>query len=174
MNIYHSHKTIKGFTLIEILLYISISSVLLLSVSSFFSMLLQSRVKNQTVAEVEQQGLEVMQIITQALRNADVINAPAPGTSAASLSANTLISGSNPTIFDLSSGAIRITEGANPAIPLTNSHISGTNIIFKNLSRSGTPGTVRIQFTLSHNNPGGRNEQSFTKTFIASATLRQP
>jgi len=52
--------------------------------------------------------------------------------------------------------------------------VTVSGLTFQNLSRSATPGTVRIQFTLTHVNPAGRNEYSFAKTFIGSATLRQP
>lgn len=141
--------TQKGFTLIELLLYVSISALLLLVISLFLQMLLESRIKNQTIAEVEQQGLQVMQIITQAGRNAADINFT-----------NT---------FDLSSGVIR-----ENSIALTNSRVTASGLTFQNFSRTNTPGTIRISFTLAHVNPEGRNEYSFTKTFTGSATLRQP
>lgn len=144
------------------------------SVSGLYFLLLQTRVKNQVVAEVEQQGIQVMQIATQAVRNAETINSPAPGAGAALLSVNTLIVGNNPTVFDFASGGVRIKEGTAVAIALTNSRVTASNFIFQNLSRIGTPGTVRIQFTLTHINPSGRNEYDFSKTFIGTATLRQP
>ncbi len=162
-----------GFTLIELLLYVAISSVLLLVISAFLSSLLQSRVKNQTIAEVEQQGVQVMQIISQTIRNAKDINSPTQGTSASSLSLDVITGANNPTVFDLSSGVVRIKEGVATAIALTNSRVTASGLSFQNLSRSNTPGTVRISYTLTHLNPSGRNEYDFTKTFIGSATLRQ-
>ena len=167
-------QTSKGFTLIELLLYVGIASIMLLITSLFLSTLLQSRIKNQTIADVEQQGLQVMQIITQATRNAESITAPSTGASASSLTLDVLTGVSDPTVFDLSNDVIRITEGASSAIPLTNSRVTASGITFQNLSRSATPGTIRIQFTLTHINPAGRNEYNFAKTFIGSATLRQP
>ncbi len=137
----------KGFTLIELLLYVSIVGAIIFSVAGFLSLLMQSRVKNQTIAEVEQQGVSVMQIITQTGRNAADINF----TSA----------------FDLSTGIIR-----QDTIALTNSRVAASGLAFTNLSRAGTPGTVRIQFTLTHINPSGRNEYDYSKTFIGSASLR--
>src|SRR6185369_3187743 len=166
--------SLKGFTLVELLLYVAISGAMLLVVSLFLSTLLQSRVKNQTIAEVEQQGLQVMQMVTQAIRNADAISSPALGTSAATLSINTLVAANNPTVLDLSGGVIRIKEGAGSVVSLTNSRVAASALTFRNLSRSGTTGTLRIQFTLTYVNPPGRNEFSFTKTFIGTATLRQP
>ncbi len=164
----------SGFTLIELLLYVGITSIILLITSLFLSTLLESRIKNQTIAEVEQQGLGVMQLITQSARNAGAIISPAQGESASSLSINVIIASNNPTAFDLSSGAIRITEGASAAVPLTNSRVTASGLTFQNLSRLNTPGTVQIQFTLTHVNTEGRNEYNFSKTFYGSASLRQP
>ncbi|MEW6617313.1 MAG: prepilin-type N-terminal cleavage/methylation domain-containing protein [Patescibacteria group bacterium] len=165
-------KNNRGFTLVELLLYVGLSAVLVVAVSVFLSMLLGSRIKNQAIGEVEQQGLQVMQIITQTIRNADLINSPSIGTNAPSLSLNTTVPSNNPTIFDLSGGAIRLTEGAGAAVSLTNSRITASNLTFQNLSRPSTPGTLRIQFTLSYKNPNNVNEYDFQKTFIASGTLR--
>lgn len=137
----------KGFTLIELLLYVSIVGAVILSVSAFLPLLMQSRVKNQTISEVEQQGVQVMQLITQTGRNADSINFT--------------------TAFDLSGGTIR-----QNSIALTNSRVVASNLTFQNLSRTGTPGTIRIQFTLTHINPEGRQEYNFSKTFYGTATIR--
>ncbi len=161
-----------GFTLVELLLYVGISSTLLLVTSLFLGMLLQARVKNQTINEVEGQGAQAMQIITQTLRNAQNITSPSTGASATALTLNVADVAKDPTIFDLSSGSIRIKEGAGAYIPLTNSHITASALTFQNLSRASTPGVVRISFTLTYVNPEGRNEYDFSKTFYGSASLR--
>lgn len=162
----------KGFTLIELLLYVSIIGVVILSIAGFLFLLMQSRAKNQTIAEVEQQGIQVMQIITQTGRNAEVITSPAVGTSSASLALDVITVVNDPTIFDLANGVIRIKEGTGSAVSLTNSRVTASGLTFQNLSRASTPGTVRIQFTLTHINPSGRNEYDFSKTFYGTATVR--
>lgn len=162
----------KGFTLIEIILYIGIAGIIIISVSVLWSIYMQSRVKNQTMAEVEQQALHLMQIITQTARNAESITTPTVGNSAASLTLDVVDVSSDPTVFDLSAGVIRITEATGSAIALTNSLVTASNLSFQNLSRSATPGTTRISFTLTYINPQGRNEYDFSKTFYATASLR--
>ncbi len=162
----------KGFTLIELLLCVSVIGLVVFSFTGFLSLLMQSRVKNQTVAEVEQQGIQVLQIITQTGRNAETINSPPVGVSDSSLSLDVVTTANDPTVFDLSSGVIRIQEGVNPAVSLTNSRITVSDLTFQNLSPTGTPGTIRIQFTLTHINPSGRNEFNYNKTFYGTATLR--
>ncbi len=158
----------------ELLLYVGIASAVLLSTSLFLATLLEARVKNQVITEVEEQGAQAMEVMTQAARNAEAVNAPAPAGSAASLSLNVVTVANDPTVFDLSSGVLRMTEGAGSAVALTNDRVVVSSLAFQNLSRSDTPGTVQIQFTLTHINPEGRGEFAFQKTFIGSATLRQP
>lgn len=164
----------KGFTLIELLLYVSIASTILLVSTLFMQTLLESRVKNQTIAEVEQQGLQVMQQITQTVRNAENITSPSVGNSASSLTLDVVNASDDPTVFDLSGDTIRVSEGVGSPVALTNSRVTATSLNFQNLSRADTPSIVRISFTLTHVNPEGRQEYNFEKTFYASASLRQP
>ena len=137
----------KGFTLIELLLYVSIVGAIIVAVAGFLSLRMQSRVKKQAISEVEQQGVQVMQVSTQNGRNATNINFSS--------------------VCDLSGGTIR-----QNTIALTNSRVVASNLTFQNLSRTGTPGTIRVQFTLTHINPEGRNEYNYSKTFYGSASLR--
>lgn len=170
----HRRINSRGFTLIELLLYTSLLGIIVLLVSMAIATVLATRVKNQTIGEVEQQGQQVLQYMTQVARNAEVITAPLAGTSASSLTLDVVAVAKDPTIIDLSAGTLRTKEGAAATIPLTNAQVTASALTFTNLSRTGTPGTIRIQFTLAHINPSGRNEFSFSKTFYASASLRSP
>ena len=161
-----------GFTLVEILLYIAISATLISVVSVFILTSLQSRVKNQVIAEVNSEGVFVSQMISQLIRNAETINSPSTGTSSASLSLNVNDAALDPAVFDLSSSRIRLIEGVSASINLTSSRIIVSNLTFQNLSRSNTPGLIKFSFTLTYINSSGRNEYDFSKTFYATASLR--
>jgi Tfp pilus assembly protein PilW len=163
----------NGFTLIELLLYLGIAATTILAVSTLLFEILQSQVKNQTVSEVNQQGMQVMQIITQTIRNSEGINSPSAGSSAASASIDVVTGADDPTVFDSSGGALRVTEGGGSAVPLTSDDVTAASLTFQNLTRSGTFGTVRVQFTLTYVNPEGRSEYDYSKSFVGSATLRQ-
>lgn len=162
----------KAFTLIELLLYVGIAGVIMLSVSVLLSLVLQARVKSQAIAEVEQQGQSVTQIFGQTVRNANSITSPSLGTSASSLTLVVPTPSLSPTVFDPSSGTIRIKEGSGSPVVLTNSRVTASNLTFSNLSRAGTFGTIRVSFTLTHLNPENRQEYNFSKTFYGSASLR--
>lgn len=165
----------KGYTLIELLLYISIVGVLLAGVSVFFGTATDARVKNQSVAEVEQQGLAAMEYILQTIRNADAITAPATGATTSSLTVTVPTAALSPTIFSLSGGtpnALQVKEGAAAQIPLTNSLVQVSGLTFKNLSRASTPGVVQISFTIDRVNAANRNQYDYQKTFTATMAIR--
>lgn len=158
-----------AFTAIELLLYIGLSSFILLVISGFFVLSMQAKVKTKSILEVEQQGQQVMQLMTQTIRNAVDITSPTQGNSAASLSL-TMPSGNS--TFDLLSGTIRVNEG-DGATNITSPLVTASGLTFYNYSKTDTPGTIRITLILSYNSLSGRNEYDFSKTFTASATLRQ-
>ncbi|MEI8103722.1 MAG: prepilin-type N-terminal cleavage/methylation domain-containing protein [Candidatus Moraniibacteriota bacterium] len=168
------HNKKSGFTILELLLYVSIASIMFVAITVFIATLLESRVKNQTIAEVEQQGLFAAQMMTRIIRNADTLSTPTIGTTGTSATLTVIDGAKSPTVFDLSGGVIRIKEGAGSATALTNSRVTVSGLSFQNLSRAGTQGTLRIQYTVTSNNPSGRFEYQFQKTFITTATLRQP
>lgn len=169
---YNPQPTTKGFTLVELLLYITVAGTVLIASTVFLGVLLESRIKNQTIAEVERQGLLVMDEITQAVRNAGSITSPATSTSAAALTLDMPTASVDPTVFDVVDGVIRVTEGGGSPVTLTNSNVSASNLLFENLSRDETPGTLRISFTLARNASSTRQEYVYERTFYTNASLR--
>jgi hypothetical protein len=163
-----------GFTLLEIVLYIGVAAVVLLAVSVVITFLLQARLNYQAMAEVEQQGAQVMIRLTQLVRNAESVLGPSAGTSGSSLSFDTYVTQNNPTIVDDVGGSIRLTEGAAPVALLTNARVVASAVTVQNVSRVGTPGIVRVQFNLRSVYPNAPAAQQYQKTFTMSAGLRQP
>lgn len=167
-------RNIKGFSLVEMILYVAISSVILLSLSLLLTSLLSSRLKSQSIADVDQQGMQVLQLITQTVRNAKSVDFPPIGATSTSLSVSVGDPMLSPTVFGVVDGTVRITEGSNPPIALSNSHITFSSFVFYNISStSSADRIVRTSFTVDYNNLSGRNERSYTKNFTGSATQRQ-
>lgn len=162
----------KGFTLIELILYIAIVGIISLVLIVFLGDLLESRIKNQTIMEVEQQGELIMQRVLQAGRNANFITSPATSTSGGGLTLVMVSSTLNPTIFALSGGAITLKEDGLNTYDLNNNKVLVSNLVFSNLSRVGTRGNFRVSFTVSASSTPGRYEYEYSKNFIGSASLR--
>lgn len=170
MTLPRTHK--RGFTLIEILLGIALMGIIILVLTGLLFLLFQAQVKHQVISEVEYQGAFIIKKITQTIHNADSISSPLPGTQGSSLSLAMISASKNPTIFDLSNSHIRITEGTGSAISLSSSRVHITNFQITHLSQSQTPGSLRIQYTISADNPANLQEYSYEKTFYATASLR--
>lgn len=316
-----------GYTLVELLLYVVIVGILLTGVTTFFGVMVEARVKNQSISEVNDQGILVADYLAQTIRNASSITSPAAASAAASLTLAVPTGSLSPTVFDISGtlmglnidggttdssdsssmnatkiiaaasgtistlyayvgptvaaspnnkaqmaiysgatpttllasssdtvispsswnafsispvsvtsgqtywlayntnglvaadndlryragaagqsmyigqtygtwpnswtgtsqgvefsmygmidaastpGAVRVKEGSGSVIPLTNTKVQLSGLLFRNLTRAGTPGVVQFSFTLSRVNSSNRNEYSYQKTFTGSAEV---
>lgn len=159
----------KAFTLIELMLYISILAVILGAIGSLFWLSLQARVKNQTISEVEQQGEQVMDVILQTVRNADTIVSPTPGNSQATL---TVQKSGVSTVFALDTGKMTIVEGATAPVLLSTPKVEISDLTFTNMAEAGTNGIIRVQFTIQYTTTSTRSEYSYSKIFYGSAARR--
>lgn len=165
-------RHVRGFTLVELLLYIALTTIMVGTISVFLFMALQVRVKSHVTNEVEQQGQLVMQRIAQVARNATSISLPAQGASGSAVTLVVTPPGNSPTVFDLAAGVLRITEGAGSPVALTNGRVTGSALTFTNLSRSAASEDLRVQFTLTAVSSSGRNEYDYTKTFTTTVHAR--
>lgn len=170
---YSKSQSNNGFTMIEMLLYISIASSLLFVISLFTNTILEARTKNTAINEVDSTGAYIVSVLNQSLHNAASINSPSPGNNGVSLSINTLDASLNPTVFDVSSGVFRIKEGTNSEVALSNSNVSISSLDFKNLTVSGAPGSISYSFTVSASSASGRQEYNYSQTFYGGASLRK-
>lgn len=160
-----------GYTLIELLLYVVIVSTLLTATSVFFTMTTSARIKTQAVSEVEQQGSFALQYIARTIRNATAISSPAIGATANTATITVPTASLSPTIFSLSGTTLQVKEGSAAAIALTSPDVQVTSLSFKNVSRSSSIEAMQVTMTLSHANPSGRNEYSYTETFTTTAAV---
>lgn len=163
----------QGFTLIEFILYIGIVSTVLAVTAAIGVNVLFGKAKLAAIEEVSQNARFSIEKIADTIRNAQAIQSPSIGTTASSLSLQMADLAKNPTIFDISGGVVRIKEGAGGAVDITSSEVVATNIQFSNISYALTPGTVRVQMTVQYNNPSGRKEYEFQKTFYTTANIRK-
>lgn len=160
-----------GFTLIELLLYVGIASLVMLTITSFLMLIVNARLKNQTLTEVEQQASYAMETITQIIRDSDDVNTPAVGANSTSLTLDMPDAAVDPTTVTLSSGTLEITEGTTTE-QLTNSRVTVSNLTFTNLSRDDDLDSIQMQFTMNYNNSSGQNVYDYEETFQTTITNR--
>lgn len=152
-----------GFTLLETLLYIAITATMLGGLVTFMTLLTQARVKDQAMTEVTGSGIQLLQFITQAVRNAAGISVVNPST--------LLISDAIGNQFSIvfADDAVNM-ESNQTTTPLTSNKVVVENLAFTPIS--GQTLSIQIGLTLKHLNPSQRAESSFSQTWYAAATLR--
>jgi len=162
----------KGFVLIEVIVYIAIIGLILVAVGTLATVANHARAKQVVEREVEDQGRQVLEEILSTVRNSSGITTPSSGVTGSTLSMTVDSAPASPTVFTLSGSTLKITEGATTAVSLTNSNVLATAFSVQNLSRASTPGTVRVNFTLSGTITSGSVPFVYSKTFYGSASLR--
>jgi Tfp pilus assembly protein PilW len=166
-------KNIEGFSLIETIVYVAIFSVFIIGVVSFLSGISETRLRNQTVLEINDQGSKVMKTITQVLRNGTNVNSPTISNTAFNLNVVTGLPMTNPTIFSENDGVLYITEGVGLPVALTNNKVVVSALSFSNLSRPDTPNIIKISFTLTSVNTASNTGDKYSFTFNGSGALRK-
>lgn len=164
-------KVNDGFTLVEVLLYLAILGIVVSVLMAFLYAMLAAKERNHTVMEVEYQGAQVMQLVSQTIRDADAVTTPTPGNSTANLVLDMSVVADDPTEFELSGNQLIVTEGVfGLPIDLTSTQVIVTNLQFTNLARAGTPDVIKVEFTVSFVNPDGRHEYDYTRNFYSSSS----
>lgn len=165
----------KGFSLIEILIYIVIVGVIAIVFVTFVIDITVSAQKSRVNQEVQQQLRFSMQRIIQEIQAADDINTGAstfdlhPGV----LSLATDDVSTNPTLFSLNNGQLEITEGVAAAQALTSSKYVVTNFVVEDLSVAGRTKVIRVSITMEHPNPENVEIYNVNQTLTGSAVIRE-
>lgn len=121
----------SGFSLLEILIYVSIFSILVLLISDTFISISkgqgQSNAKNEVNSSIRFAG----EIIRQDIKNASTVSMPSlAGDTSSSLS---LTRDGVSVLYDVSDGVLRRTENGGSPVNITNNNIFVSNPIFKKL-----------------------------------------
>lgn len=147
------NKNTRAFTLIELIVYMGILTVVLLSVVNFSWEVVYGDAKARAAREVQQGSRLAMEKISEAILGASGITSPITGASSTSLSLAMQNPDLNPTMIQLADGRLTIAQGGEGPYELTNNRISVTDFQVANVSYPDTPGTVKIQMTVGYLNP---------------------
>ncbi|KKQ98559.1 MAG: hypothetical protein UT24_C0009G0059 [Candidatus Woesebacteria bacterium GW2011_GWB1_39_12] len=159
-------KFSRGFTLVELILYIAIVTMFMTGVIYFTSDIVYGRVRSQVHQEVNQNMRLAVKIIMYEIRNASGVNS----VSASSISLASTDAGRNPTVIDrdVSSGRLRIGYGGNQYF-LTSNKVTVTALNFTDFS---TAGSTNVRFSITIEATGDRQEFQKSETYETSVELR--
>ena len=163
----------KGFSLIELILYVAIVSIFITGVAIFGWNVINARVKNRVSQNVVGNIRTVVQRLEIEIRNASSINSMSSG----SLSLAYADPTRNPTVIYLSSGRIMIGWGSGGSCPvssqcpLTSNEVNFTKLIFTNMSSGSLSANVRFELGAT-SAVNGSKEWSYTSFATGSAEIR--
>lgn len=160
------HVTSKGFTIIELLIYMGIFSIVLFVTLDFF--FLSQVVKGEVVQhqEVDRNARAALLEMTQTIREAANVSAPLLGLTGSSLSLNT-----GAISYTLNGGLLQKTEGGQTH-NLTADSVTIEDISFTSRGEAGEMPTVSIAFTIRTNTRIFGKPDYITKTFQTTVQLR--
>jgi len=174
----------KAFTLVELIIYIAILAIVLVSTIGFLWNVIGGSVRVSTSAELMYNSRLVLYKITRSGRGANDV-----------LTANSTF-GSHPgvLVFGYTSGDItfdtatksitvggqsvmirklRMKTGSSSPIDLTSDKVDVTNFVVKNRTKGTEPKNVKIEVTLAFVNPGQDPARNQTLSFETAVSIRK-
>lgn len=163
-------KNRPGTSLVELMLFLGFFSIVSGVVVALLFSSNEQRVRQQTIALVDQTGIQLLQSITRRVRRAERILDPVQGQTGSVLYLQMAQDSENPTIIAQGSGAIMVAE-ANTTRPITSSgNVAATSFMAYNTSPSSDRQSVYISFVLSRTVPLPTDPE-YSRTFEALITL---
>lgn len=153
----------KGFTLVEMILYVAIASVFLTVMIGFFWQIRQGEIRNRVRRELNENTAQVMQVFASAVRNAEsldggsqfgvnpsvVVLGYAGGDKVFDTYTKTVTVGGLPAVIR----KLRLSEGGD-SYDLTSDHADVNLFRVDDFTQGGQPPVLRISLALSSVNPG--------------------
>ncbi len=159
----------QAFTLIETLIYSSITAIVLSSLLSYIFLVSSVRNKNYIREEIQSNLRIVLDFISKEIRMADEIILPTKGTSSSILR---LTSSSTEITFFLSKGQVFITKDGTTT-PITSSQIYISSIDFSNSSVLGNKDIINIKLGANNLGSAGSVDYRYNLTLHTSAQKRK-
>jgi Tfp pilus assembly protein PilW len=161
----------RGFTLIEIILYVAVAGAVLYVASLLYVAILDNDARNNTHASVDESSAHALQIIIDAIRHAENVEEPAHQSMGGDLSLRMADPDRDPTNFSLVTGAVLMQEGNHDPITITSLNTVVDGLSFENLSANDKTDSVRVQLDASYRD-STRPETTYAHTYYATATTR--
>ena len=126
----------RGFTLIEVVIYIALFSILIGGVVVSAYTILESNGRSQTERGLVQEGNFLLDKINWIMLDCQTINYPLPNTSSTNISIDTWASTTNPYIIETIGNNITIQKGTSTPQVLNNPDYSIENTKFIHIQKS--------------------------------------
>lgn len=160
-------KLQRGFTIVELILYMGLFSILILILVDMFVSILNVQVDSESYSTVEQDGRFINSRLLYDLHNAESMLIPsANGSQSATL--QLVINGTNYT-YAVVNGNLQLTTN-NGTDVLNGYDTTVSNLLFKRYGNTGGKPTVQVTFTLTGKVQSKSGQQ--TRNFQTTGGIR--
>ncbi len=163
----YQRQKMEGFTLIELILYVSIVTIILTSLIPFAWNIIEDGAKSSTQQEVSTAGRYVSERVKYEIRNAAGIDTANSNfdldLATDSTKKLTLLESGPSTVINVVGGIVEISQNGNPAVSLNSNTTKVTSLLFSNYSSSDNK-TKNIQFNFTMQSAYASPRQEFTQT----------
>jgi Tfp pilus assembly protein PilV len=164
----------SGFTLIEILLYMVLSTVMVILMGGIGANVFSGFVKAKAAEELQYNTQFVTEKIRSLASQAESIAAPVAGETASVLSLVMSDTSKNPTIIDLVDGRVRLKEGEGEAQFISGSSMDISVAEFSNVTYNDGIGSLRVVLQIGPRNREDRVIYFASTTVYTTVNLQYP
>lgn len=163
---YKINKSSAGFSLVEILVYMSLMSIFLVVLLSMFTAALNTRLSSESTSGIFQDSRYILSKLSYDINNADSIIYPDSGSTNTSLQ---LMASGFANTYSLSDGnLVKTVDGVSMNLNGTDTQID--SISFKNIGNTDGKPTIQIIYTIRSKIiiQGGRTETQVINTTMGT------
>ena len=164
----------KGFTLMEVLVYVAVLTIIILAVSSFFLWAIRSNTKTKALRETLDNTRRVMEIMTYEIKEAKSIYTPTTTSTQLSLETTHYSPEGEKTSyidFYLCDTQLCLKKESQDPITLTSDSVEINNLLFRRIVSGESP-SIQIDLTINYKNPQGRPEYQASVNLVSTVALR--
>lgn len=136
----------KGFSMIELLVYMSLFSIVIVLLADMFASLLSVQLKTQSTSYVEQDGRYILTRLMRDVATAQSIATPSLG--GQTTPTLTLTLPADTYTYALTTGNLTLTTGTGIDV-LNGFDTTVSNLSFTKITNTGAKDTVRINYTVT-------------------------
>ncbi len=165
----------KSFTLIEILVYIAVLTIITVAISSFFLWFIHSNTKARAIRETLDNTRRAVEIMTYEIKEAKSIYTPTTTSTQLSLETTKHLPEEEKTTyidFYLCGTRLCLKKESQTPVALTSDRVVVNNLEFLEITTTSTAPSIQINLKIDYKNPTGRPEYQASVNLTSTVALR--
>lgn len=165
----------KGFTLMEILVYVAVLAIIISAISSFLLWAIDSNTKTRVMRETLDNARRAMEIMIYEIKEAKSIYTPTTTSTQLSLETTHYVpEGEKKTYIDfyLCQSRLCLKKESQDPIALTSDKVEIKNLSFTQVATTSTNPSIEINLAIKYKSPSNQPEYQAAVNLSSTASLR--